>query len=80
MNDQVTFAALWVKTEFPPAWLAPAPPGILIEAVPFDTVAVTPLPTKSKNEADPCVLPSSKIYNTFVPPPPPFKANEAVVA
>ena len=80
MNDQVTLDTLWVKTEFPPAWLAPAPPGILIEAVPFDTVAVTPLPTKSKYEADPCVLPSSKMNNALVPPPPPFKANEAVRA
>ena len=51
----------------------------MIEAVPFDTVAVTPLPTKSKYEADPCVLPSSRMNSALVPPPA-FKANEAVKA
>ena len=39
----------------------PPPPFIVIEAVPALTVALTPVPIKSKYDAVPCVLPSSPI-------------------
>jgi len=50
------------------------------EAVPADTAAVTPAPVKSKYEADPNNIPSSAIDIALIPPPPPFKANDAVKA
>ena len=80
MNDQVVAADDCDNIAFWPTIPVELPPGILIEAVPFVTVAVTPAPTKSKYEADPCVLPSSKMNSALVPPPPPFKAKDAVKA
>jgi hypothetical protein len=50
------------------------------EAVPAFIIAVTPAPVKSKYEADPCNIPSSAIDIALIPPPPPFKANDAVKA
>ena len=50
------------------------------EAVPAFTIVVTPAPVKSKYEAEPNNIPSSAIEIALIPPPPPFKANEAVKA
>ena len=53
---------------------------IVIDAVLFTTEADTLLPIKSKYEAVPINTPSSAIEIALIPPPPPFKANEAVKA
>ena len=79
MLAAIDWVNVWALPPVPP----PPPPGILIEAVPLDTVAVTPVPVKSIYEAVPWVIPSSWIYKALNPPPPPlpaFIAYDAVTA